>query len=98
MKESEIIKKHLDKLGLNERTEFIDVERGTKKNKKSFRLRRVSVLDDKRKYPNRKYYNDDISDEIYFIENGNLFKEYYDDNFKQRALTILRPKLTYGKY
>ena len=98
MKESEIIKNHLDKLGLNERTEFIDVEKKKKKNKRSFRLRRVSILDDKRKYPNRKYYSDDVNDEIYFFENENLFQQYFDDNFKERGLTILRPKLTYGKY
>ena len=97
--ESQIIKEGLDKLGLNQRTEFIDVERGSNLlTKKSFRLRRINVLDDKRKYPNRKYYFDDIADEIYFVENGNLYKEFLDGNFKKNNFQIPRAKLNYGKY
>lgn len=95
MTDKQLIKKEFDRLGLNERTEYVDVE--TEKNG-NFRLYRTRVLDDK-KYPKRKYYRDDKGD-VYVIENKELFKSEYDDNMNELLTSFFmsKTKLNYGKY
>ena len=88
-----IKKEGLDKLGLNQRTEFIDV----KTPKKSFRINRINVLDNKRKYPNRKYYTAEHGGGIYFVnERGTLYRETLEG--KTFPFRPGKTKLNYGEY
>jgi hypothetical protein len=64
--------------------------------KKSFRINRINVLDNKRKYPNRKYYTSNDGNEIYFVEKQKLYKETLEG--KPSPFRPSKTKLNYGKY
>jgi len=89
-----IIEEGLTKLGLNQRTHYVDVVMP----KRQFRARRVEVLDNKREHPNREYYTSEDGNKIYFIENGYLHEERYDDDCKVQIFSFIRTTLTFGKY
>ena len=90
------VKHKLEKLGLFQRTEYIDITSG----KRKFRIARINALDSA-KHPQREYYTTEDGNEIFYMDNNTLYQELWSDEYNAiiyKMLPMSRVILEFGKY